>query len=80
MHVIHYQTSNVALLIYKVIAAIMVVGSIGGLISNSRCLLRFGMTHMTSGWAIAGLMFSIIVLLASLHVLRLPLLKGGKPT
>jgi len=79
MNIVNYKSSNVALLIYKVIAAFMMIGSIGGFLSNSRHLLRFGMTQPTSGYAIVGCLASVLILWACIHILRLPFLKNSQP-
>ena len=79
MKIVNDQRSNVALLIYRVIAALMIIGSIGGFLSNSRHLLRYGMTQTSSGYAIAGCLASVLIFLAFIHILRLPLLKNSNP-
>lgn len=80
MNIVNSKSSNVALAIYKGIAAIMVIGSIGGIISNCRYLARYGMTLNSSGYAIAGCLVSVLILWASIHILRVPFLKTNKPT
>lgn len=79
MKIVNDQRSNVALLIYRVIAALMIIGSIGGFLSNSRHLLRYGMAQTSSGYAIAGCLASVLIFLACIHILRLPLLKNSNP-
>ncbi len=74
------KSSNVALAIYKVVAVFMVVGSIGGILSNCRHLIRYGMTQNSSGYAIAGCVASILIFLACIHILRMSLLKNIGPT
>lgn len=80
MNIVNSKSSNVALAIYKVIATFMIIGSIGGILSNSRYLFRYGMTLNSSGYAIAGCLVSVLIFWASTHILRVPFLKTNKPT
>jgi len=80
MNIVNSNLSNVALAIYKVMAVFMVVGSIGGILSNCRHLIRYGMTQNSSGYAIAGCVASVLILLACIHILRMPFLKNVQST
>jgi hypothetical protein len=80
MNIVNSKSSNVTLAIYKVIATIMIIGSLAGILSNSRHLVRYGMTLNSSGYAIAGCLVSVLIIWASIHILRLPFLKTNKPT
>lgn len=60
----------------KVLAAIMAIGSVGGIIANVRYLQRYGREDSGFRLAIAGLIFATAVLSVSIYVLRIRLSKS----
>ena len=71
----NWKLSNVVLLIYKFIAVIMTIGSICGIRSNVSYLQRYGFSATGGGFAVAGVVVACGILMACIHILRLPFLK-----
>jgi len=66
------------LLTCKCLALPLAVGSVSGLLANLRHLQRFGMTSSTAVYAVAGIIFAVLLLWMCVDALRMPVRAGRK--